>query len=252
MSSTAYPILIVEDDSDLSELIKIQLTDNDYEIEQAFNGRIALNKALGNRYSLIILDVMLPEVDGFEICKSVRKEDRQIPILMLTAKAMSEDRVRGIDSGADVYLNKPFEMKVLRSYLNRLIESRQYFMDRFFNDIENIRLPEKTTSLDRSFINKVLTYINDNLGDSQLNVEQLADDMYLSRSQLYRKIKAMTGMTANEFIRKVRLEKAKNMIESGSESISEVGFKVGFSSPSYFTKCFKSHFGILPTEIKPE
>ncbi|MBO6572405.1 response regulator transcription factor [bacterium] len=121
MSSTAYPILIVEDDSDLSELIKIQLTDNDYEIEQAFNGRIALNKALGNRYSLIILDVMLPEVDGFEICKSVRKEDRQIPILMLTAKAEEADKIMGLDYGADDYLTKPFSIKELIARVKALL-----------------------------------------------------------------------------------------------------------------------------------
>jgi len=121
MSSTAYPILVVEDDSDLSELIKIQLTDNDYEIEQAFNGRIALNKALGNRYSLIILDVMLPEVDGFEICKSVRKEDRQIPILMLTAKAEEADKIMGLDYGADDYLTKPFSIKELIARVKALL-----------------------------------------------------------------------------------------------------------------------------------
>lgn len=121
MSSTAYPILIVEDDSDLSELIKIQLTDNDYEIEQAFNGRIALNKALENRYSLIILDVMLPEVDGFEICKSVRKEDRQIPILMLTAKAEEADKIMGLEYGADDYLTKPFSIKELIARVKALL-----------------------------------------------------------------------------------------------------------------------------------
>ncbi len=121
MSSTAYPILIVEDDSDLSELIKIQLTDNDCEIEQAFNGRIALNKALENRYSLIILDVMLPEIDGFEICKSIRKEDRQIPILMLTAKAEEADKIMGLEYGADDYLTKPFSIKELIARVKALL-----------------------------------------------------------------------------------------------------------------------------------
>lgn len=121
MSSTAYPILIVEDDSDLSELIKIQLTDNDYEIEQAFNGRIALTKALENRYSLIILDVMLPEVDGFEICKSIRKENHQIPILMLTAKAEEADKIMGLDYGADDYLTKPFSIKELIARVKALL-----------------------------------------------------------------------------------------------------------------------------------
>lgn len=121
MSSSAYPILIVEDDTDLSELIKIQLTDNDYEIEQAFNGKIALNKALENKYSLIILDVMLPEVDGFEICKSIRKENHQIPILMLTAKAEEADKIMGLEFGADDYLTKPFSIKELIARVKALL-----------------------------------------------------------------------------------------------------------------------------------
>jgi two-component system alkaline phosphatase synthesis response regulator PhoP len=121
MSSPSYPILIVEDDSDLSELIKIQLTDNDYEVEQALNGRIALNKALENKYSLIILDIMLPEVDGFEICKSIRKENHQVPILMLTAKAEEVDKIMGLEFGADDYLTKPFSIKELIARVKALL-----------------------------------------------------------------------------------------------------------------------------------
>jgi DNA-binding response OmpR family regulator len=121
MSSPSYPILIVEDDSDLSELIKIQLTDNDYEVEQALNGRIALNKALENKYSLIILDIMLPEVDGFEICKSIRKENHQVPILMLTAKAEEVDKIMGLEYGADDYLTKPFSIKELIARVKALL-----------------------------------------------------------------------------------------------------------------------------------
>jgi len=245
-------LLIVEDNLGLRNYLKGEL-ENEYVIIEAENGKKGIERAISGIPDLIISDVIMPEMDGIEFCTLIKKDIKtsHIPVLMLTAKAMSDDRVKGIDSGADAYLNKPFEMKVLRSYLKRLINSRQNFLNRFLKDINNLTLPEKTTSLDRSFITKVLKYINENIGDTDLNVEQLADDMHLSRSQLYRKIKAMTGITANEFIRKIRLEKAKQMIENGSESISEVGFKVGFSSPSYFTKCFKSHFGILPTEVKP-
>lgn len=121
MSTTPYPILIVEDDSDLSELIKIQLTDNNYEVEQVLNGRIALQKALKNHYSLIILDIMLPEVDGFEICRSVREENQQIPILMLTAKAEEVDKIMGLEYGADDYLTKPFSVKELVARVKALL-----------------------------------------------------------------------------------------------------------------------------------
>jgi DNA-binding response OmpR family regulator len=121
MSTTSYPILIVEDDSDLSELIKIQLTDNDYEVEQVLNGRIALQKALKNNYSLIILDIMLPEVDGFEICRSIREKNHQVPILMLTAKAEEVDKIMGLEYGADDYLTKPFSIKELTARVKALL-----------------------------------------------------------------------------------------------------------------------------------
>lgn len=121
MSTTSHPILIVEDDSDLSELIKIQLTDNDYEVEQVLNGKVALKKALENNYSLIILDIMLPEVDGFEICQSVRQENQQVPILMLTAKAEEVDKIMGLEYGADDYLTKPFSIKELVARVKALL-----------------------------------------------------------------------------------------------------------------------------------
>ena len=244
-------LLLVEDNSELRKYLKKEL-ESEYHIIEAENGEKGISLANRNIPDIIVTDVIMPEMDGFEFCSLIKQDIKtsHIPVLMLTAKVMSDDRVKGIDSGADVYLNKPFEMRVLRSYVNRLISSRQLFLDKFFKDVNTINLPENTTSIDRSFITKVLNYIHENIGDADLNVEHLAGDMHLSRSQLYRKIKAMTDMTANEFIRKIRLEKAKQMLENGEESISEVGFKVGFSSPSYFTKCFKSHFGILPTEVK--
>ncbi|MGO4920984.1 two-component regulator propeller domain-containing protein [Maribacter spongiicola] len=244
-------ILIVEDNIELRNYLKNKLR-ADYLVVEAENGKAGLQMALKGIPDIIITDVIMPEMDGFEFCKHIKEDLKtsHIPVIMLTAKAMSSDKVKGIDSGADAYLNKPFEMKVLRSYLKRLIESRQQFLENNFNDKNKITLLENTTRIDKTFMQKVLDYINENIGDANLNVEHLADDMSLSRSQLYRKIKSITGMTANELIRKIRLERAKQMIENGSESISEVGFKVGFSSASYFSKCFKTEFGILPTELQ--
>lgn len=201
---------------------------------------------------LIISDVMMPIMDGFEFCERIKSDIKtsHIPILMVTAKGMQIDKLKGIDSGADVYLNKPFNMKVLKSHLKQLITSRQILFDKYFNGVHNSIIAENSTSLDKEFMNTVLTYINDNISDEKLNVEHLANQLFLSRSKLYRKIKALTGDTANEFIRKVRLEKAKQIIEQSDLTISEVCYKVGFSSPSYFTKCFKDYFGVLPTNIK--
>ncbi len=165
---------------------------------------------------------------------------------MLSAKALIEDKLEGIDSGADLYLSKPFDMDILRSSLAQLITSRQIMFNKFYNGITK-NAKAKTTTLDNEFIQKALSYINENISETELSVEVLASEVFLSRSQLYRKIKTLTGVSVNEFIRNVRLEKAKELIEFGNDNINEISYKVGFSSPSYFTKCFKEKFGYLPT-----
>ncbi len=244
-------LLIIEDNTELRAYIKSEL-ENEYSVFEASNGSDGLKMAQHKIPDMIITDVIMPEMDGFEFCTRIRQDLKtsHIPVLMLTAKAMTDDWVRGIDSGADVYLSKPFEMKVLRAQLKQMMVSRQILIKKYLKDVNNTKIPNSTSLLDKDFITKVLEYINKNIADENLNVEQLAGDLFLSRSQLYRKIKSLTGQTANEFLRTIRLEKAKDLIENGDVSISEVCYKVGFSSPSYFTRCFKSHFGILPTELK--
>ncbi|MDB4292935.1 response regulator [Maribacter sp.] len=244
-------LLIIEDNSELRSYIKGELQ-NDYIVAEAINGKEGIDSARKMMPDVIVTDVLMPEMDGYEFCTLLRKDLKtsHIPVLMLTAKAMSDDWVKGIDSGADVYLSKPFEMKILRSQLRQLIKSRQLVFNKYFGKIINTDVPDTTSSLDKDFIVKVLNYINENMDDANLNVEHLAEELFLSRSQLYRKIKALTGQTANEFLKNIRLEKAKEMISTTNDSMGEISFKVGFSSPSYFTSCFKTHFGILPTEVK--
>jgi AraC-like DNA-binding protein len=170
---------------------------------------------------------------------------------MLTAKARIDDRMEGIEMGADAYMVKPFDLRLLRLRLSQLITSRQLIFNKYFSVISDVPANKNTTSLDKDFIEKVLNYINKNIDDPDLSVEALASHLNLSRSQFYRKIKALTNQTANEFLRNIRIERAKQIIEMGNTNISEVCYKVGFSTPSYFTKCFKEHFGILPTEVDP-
>lgn len=244
-------LLIVEDNQELRNYLKEELK-NDYVVIEAVNGKEGLEMANKIIPDIIISDIIMPEINGYEFCSYIKQDIKtsHIPLLMLTAKAMNDDWVKGIDSGADVYLLKPFDMKVLRSQLKQLVSSRQILFNKYFNDISKVNLSQHTTSLDKEFILNVLQYINKNISDPDLNVENIAEELFLSRSQLYRKIKALTGETANEFLRKIRLERAKQIIENSDESISEISYKVGFSSPSYFSKCFKSHFGVLPTELK--
>jgi len=243
-------VLIVEDNSELRNYLKNELKD-DYKVRMAINGKEGLQMAIKFIPDIVISDVMMPIMDGFEMCSNIKKDLRisHIPVLMLTAKGMQIDRVKGIDSGADVYLNKPFNMNVLKSHLSQLINSRQILFNKYYNGVSDKELMN-TNSLDKQFITNILEYINQNINDPALNVENLADELLISRSKLYRKIKVLTGNTANEFIKKIRLEKAKQFLESTDYSISEISFKVGFSSPSYFTKCYKTLFGRLPTEVR--
>ena len=244
-------VLIVEDNLELRTYLKNELKEQ-YNVKEAPNGLIGLEKAIKYIPDIIITDVMMPVMDGFELCERIKNDLKtsHIPLLMVTAKGMQIDKIKGLDSGADVYLNKPFNMTVLKSHLNQLISSRQILFDKYFNSINTSVLSENTTSLDKEFMTSVLSYINENISDEKLNVEYLAGELLLSRSKLYRKIKALTGSTANEFIRTVRLERAKQIIEVSEDTISEVCYQVGFSSPSYFTKCFKDKYGFLPTEIR--
>ncbi|MDA9087417.1 ATP-binding protein, partial [Polaribacter sp.] len=243
-------VLIVEDNSELRNYLKNELKE-EYKVKTANNGKEGLLMAVKFIPDLVISDVMMPIMDGFEMCQKIKNDIRvsHIPLLMLTAKGMQIDRVKGIDSGADVYLNKPFNMHVLKAHLSQLLNSRQILFNKYYNGVSDKEL-RNTTSLDKQFITNILEYIHENITDPALNVENLADKLLISRSKLYRKIKALTGNTANEFIRKIRLEKAKQFLENSDYSISEISYKVGFSSPSYFTKCYKIQFGILPTEVR--
>lgn len=245
-----YTLLIVEDNAELRNYLADEFK-NHYKVLTANNGKQGLEKAKKILPDIIITDVVMSEMDGFNFCKNIKSDLRtsHIPLLMLTAKTQVSDKMEGLEHGADAYMVKPFDIRLLRLQLSQLITSRQLLFNKYFSvisDVENI----KTTSLDKEFVNKVLNYIDKNIANPDLSVESMATEFNLSRSQFYRKIKALTNQTANEFLRNIRLQKAKQLIENGNTNISDVCYKIGFSSPSYFTKCFKSYFGHLPTEVK--
>lgn len=245
-------LLIVEDNNELRNYLKQELKQQ-YHVKTATNGLEGLKITHEFLPDVIITDVIMPGMDGFEFCKKIKQDmaTSHIPVLMLTAKSQIDDRICGIETGADAYMVKPFNMKLVSLRLSQLITSRQLIFDKYFREISGVDEHTYSSGMDKQFIEKVLSYINENISQPNLGVELLASQLNLSRSQLYRKIKALTGYSANEFIRRIRLQKAKNIIENGATNIKEVCYKVGFSSPSYFTKCFKSHFGILPTEVDP-
>src|SRR5690554_5760390 len=196
----------------------------------------------------------MPKLNGFDFCKEIKTDIRtsHIPVLMLTAKAKIEDRIEGIEIGADAYMVKPFDIRLLKLRLSQLISSRKLIFNKYFSAISEVDENSNTTSLDKEFIQKALDYISKNMDDPNIGVESLASHLNLSRSQVYRKIKALTNQTANQFIRNIRLHKAKALLSAGNTTISEVSYAVGFSSSSYFTKCFKAQFGIVPTQLLEE
>ncbi len=245
-----YTILVVEDNTELRNYLKTELSKT-YKVLLANNGLEGLKIAEKSFPDVILTDVIMPEMDGFEFCRRIKTDIKtsHIPLLMLTAKARIDDRIEGIEHGSDAYMTKPFDMRLLTLRLSQLITSRKLIFDKYFSEVSGSKENTNATSIDKEFINKVLAYIGENISNSSLSVEELANELNLSKSQSYRKIKSLTGQTPNELLRRIRLERAYQILETGSAFISEVGFKVGFSSASYFTKCFKAHFGMLPTEV---
>ncbi|TRZ45081.1 hybrid sensor histidine kinase/response regulator transcription factor [Robertkochia solimangrovi] len=252
IANCSRTLLIVEDNADLRNYLKNELKEQ-YKIITAKNGKEGLDLANENQPDVILTDVLMPEMNGFEFCKQVKSDIRtsHIPILMLTAKATINDRIEGIEIGADAYMVKPFNLKLLKLRISQLITSRQLIFNKYFSIISDLPQDMQTNSLDKEFIEKVFFYINENISDPDISVESLANKLNLSRSQVYRKIKSLTDQSPNEFIRNVRLQKARQILESGNTNIGNVCYAVGFASPSYFSKCFKQNFGILPTEVQP-
>lgn len=249
-SQHIHTLLLVEDNMELRAYLQ-QAFKNQYKVVLANDGEQGLKLAKDILPDVIITDVIMPKLNGFEFCKEIKTDMRtsHIPVLMLTAKAKIEDRIEGIELGADAYMVKPFDIRLLRLRLSQLISSRQLIFNKYFSAISEVDENSNTTSLDKEFIQKAIDYITKNIEDPNIGVESLASHLNLSRSQVYRKIKALSGQTANEFIRNIRLHKAKAMLISGNTNISEVSYAVGFSSSSYFTKCFKAQFGIVPTQL---
>lgn len=249
-TARVHTLLIVEDNAELRNYLKQELSKT-YKIITAENGKRGYELAVQKLPDIILTDVIMPVMDGLQLCKQIKADLKtsHIPLLMLSAKSMVNDRLEGIDSGADIYLSKPFDFDILKSSLAQLITSRQILFKKFYTGVAKGG-KDNITSLDNSFIQKVLNFIVENINDPQLNVDMLSDKVFLSRSQLYRKIKTLTGVSANELIRNVRLEKAQQLIIEGNSNINEISYAVGFASASYFAKCYKVKYGHLPTQEK--
>lgn len=250
-------VLVVDDNNDIRQYERT-LLEIKYFVLEARNGKEGLEMAKKEIPDLIVCDVMMPVMDGMEFCAKLKSTvaTSHIPVVMLTAKNLDEQRVEGYVQGADSYITKPFNSKVLMARIDNLLKSRAQLRSLFLAD-ESVSIDnsgaERTAELadpDKLFMKKLHDVIQKNLGNSDFGVEEVASEIGLSRVQLYRKVKAMTGSSVVDILRKARLAKARHLLQTTKCSISEIAFEVGFSTPSYFTKCFKEEYGIKPGEVE--
>jgi len=244
-------ILVVDDDAEIIEYIKDSLSDT-YTILSAENGKVGFDKACEEIPDIIISDIMMPIMDGIEMCKQMKNDVRtsHIPVVLLTAKGSLHDQKLGYDAGADSYLTKPFSSNLLKSRLKNIIEARQKYSlasSSKFKQKQEL-LNESIGELDKEFLKKLTAVIEENIEDEELNISYIAAQLNMSHSTLYRKIKALTNLTANEFIRKVRINYAEQLMLTNQYNISEIMYQVGINSSSYFRQCFKDEFGMNPSE----
>lgn len=243
-------ILIIEDDLEIIEYIG-QILSSEYKIKYALNAAEGYNLASDIKPELIITDVMMPGMDGLELCNMLKSDIRtsHIPVIVLTALSTTEDRIKGLESGADSYIPKPFNPKHLQVRVEKLIEQRNRLRISFQSGFPDNSENATPTSTDEKFLKKVMEKVNNNISNSEYSVEDLAGEIGMSSTHLYRKLKALTGYSTNQLIRKTRLFKAAELINCNQGTISEIMYASGFTNPSYFAKCFHEEFKVTPKEM---
>ncbi len=254
-NSELKTLLVIDDNPDILEFINLNLNEK-YNLINATNGTEGFEMANRHQPQLIISDVMMPGIDGFELCKKLKsnKKTSYIPIILLTAKGMNSQKIEGMDSGADMYITKPFETEYLISCVESIFRREQFTMQYTKNLlITNPNNPtQETNNQDEIFLKKVMDIIESNLQNSAFSVETLSQEIGISTTHLYRKLKTLTGHSTQDIIKNYRLKKASQMIINNEGNISEIMYRVGFSNLSTFSKRFKAEFGVSPSEYAKE
>lgn len=248
-SDDSQKILIVEDNNDMRTYIA-SIFGEFYQTDVCANGVEALEMASGNQYDLIITDLMMPEMDGITLCKTLKSSliTSHIPVVMLTAKADETSQIEGFEAAADAYVIKPFVAEVLVSQVHSILENRKVLRSKFYKEPKINVDTLCTTQIDKTFITKMNKFISSHLSEPSIEVDIMAGEMGMGRTMFYQKVKQVTGLTPNDYIRTYRLKKAVSLLESGETRINEVCYSVGFSSPSYFTKRFIQQFNCSPSD----
>ena len=243
-------LLLVEDNADVITLLKDTFK-KEYQILTANNGEEGVLVATEHIPDIIVSDVMMPVMDGIALTRNLKKDERtsHIPIVLLTAKAGDENKLTGIDVGADDYITKPYNQKILVSKVENLIALRKKLRSRYSQEVVLKPKDIAITSVDEQFLEKVQKVLDKNLAESSFTIDGFSEAVHMSRMQLHRKLKALTGLSASEFVRSQRLKLAASILKKSDINISEVGYRVGFNDPAYFTKCFKEAYNCTPSQF---
>ncbi len=251
IEDNAEVLLVVEDNKDVVQMLKDNFV-KDFEIITAYNGKEGLALAKKYKPNIIISDIMMPIMDGNEMTKLLKSDidTSHIPIILLSAKTTEENKIEGLECGADYYITKPFNFKILELKLKNIIKNREKIKEHFSKDILFFKNEPRIKDLDKAFLQKVIAQAEMQILDSNLSVENLGKTFGMNRLTFYRKIKTITGLAPSEFIKTIQLHKASDLLKNSDLTISEIAFKVGFETPSYFTKCFKNVFKVKPSEYQ--
>ena len=242
-------VLIIDDNIDIRTYLRSVLSEK-YNVSEASDGKVGLELARKIVPDIVLSDIMMPVMDGLEFCQQLKtdKAISHIPVILLTARSLDEQRVEGYEHGADAYISKPFSLRLLLSRIDNLIESRKKLNQTWSKGVEDDEIGNLSNEIDKSFLKQLRKIIQENLSNSDLSVEQIGDEIGLSRVQLYRKVKSLTGYSPVEMLRKARLMRARHLLQTTDKSVSEVAYAVGFSTPSYFSKCYKEEFDLQPAQ----
>jgi DNA-binding response OmpR family regulator len=241
-------VLLVEDNEDMQSFIRSNLPPQ-YRVEVAGDGMAGFDMAVKLLPDIIITDIMMPVLSGLNMMTQVKNDERvsHIPVIVLTAKASTESKLEGLALNADDYITKPFNIQELSMRIGNLLISRERMKERFSRVFEIEPSEFATTSVDEKFLAKALQIVEVHLDESEFSAEQFSREICMSRAQLHRKLKALTGRSATGFMRSIRLKRAVQLLEQNAGAVSEIAYQTGFNNLSYFTRCFKDEFGILPS-----
>ena len=242
-------ILLAEDNVEMRQFIKSNLQD-EYRIEEAVNGQIGINKTQTLIPDLVIADIIMPVIDGIEMTRLIKQDERisHIPVILLTGKASVESKIEGLSTRADDYITKPFNVAELKLRIRNLIETRKKLRERFSKQLVVNPSEIVTTSADENFLIKALQAVEENMDNTEFGTDEFCTAVNMSRANVHRKLKALTDQSTTEFIRTIRLKRAAQLLLQKTGSVSEIAYETGFNNLSYFTRCFKEVYGVLPSE----